>query len=99
MSPQQQPKTAPAVEIQQFKPIKKGGLLASFSVVARGTKVHDCKVCTKDGEWFVVGPQREYQQNGERRFAAVVEFSDEFLKYIVQAVRPHVEGMSGGGSR
>lgn len=90
--------TAPqTIEITDFKPVRKGPLLAFFTAIVKGTKIHDCRIIKQKGQsWWVQGPQREYEKGGERKFAPVVAFSDDLRRLIENAVAAHFDREFGG---
>jgi DNA-binding cell septation regulator SpoVG len=63
------------ITVGKIRIIEKGNLKAFVSIVIDGVMtIHDCRVVQQVGQKaWVSMPQKEYQQNGERKYAAVVE--------------------------
>lgn len=78
--------------IKDYRKVKRGNLVATFTVESNGTEIRDCRVVQSGNKpWFFTGPQREYEKDGQRKYFDLVRFSDTFKQRVHDAVKPHVE--------
>jgi hypothetical protein len=64
-----------------FRPYEKGTLRGFFSLVIGDMTFAGFSVHEKNGKRWVGMPAREYQQDGERKFAPQVTFTDDRRKW------------------
>jgi len=84
-------------KIVDFKAYESGALQGFFVLVAGIFEINNCKFFTKDGKSWVSLPQREYDQDGEKKYAPVVKIPDEgrykdFQKWAVSEVTKILPG-------
>jgi hypothetical protein len=79
--------TQHTISIEKIRPLDKGNLKAFVSVRVNGILINDCRIVQQPGQdpW-VSPPQREYEVNGERRFAPIVQFDEDVKKAVQSAV-------------
>jgi DNA-binding cell septation regulator SpoVG len=77
------------VEVVAIKPLSNKGSLSAFaSVRLGGVTIHDCMVVQQFGQkaWVSL-PQKEYTTRaGEKKYAPVIELSDNLKKQVNEAV-------------
>lgn len=68
------------IEVKDFRFVEKGALRAFCTVRFPDSDLEfrDCRVIQQDGQkGFVVGPQREYEKDGVKKFVALVWWGKE----------------------
>jgi DNA-binding cell septation regulator SpoVG len=80
------------INILNWKSYKNGGKVQGFFTVNfpdLELKINDCRLMKKDdGTLWVAYPSRTYEDNGERKYAPVVELYDKDIqKEIVDKVQ------------
>ena len=66
------------VQISEWRTLRKNTLRGFFTItLPSGMVVHGCMLHTKDdGERWIGFPRREYELQGERKFAPIITFID-----------------------
>ena len=80
--------TPPALEVEvlHFKPFNSKTLKGWFDIAipSLGMKISGFGLHERDGERWLSLPSREYESNGERKFAPIVEFVDKSSRETFQ---------------
>ena len=83
------------VQISHWRPRESGSLRGFFSIVLpSGMIIHDCQMFAKDDRrWFNL-PARQYESQGERKYAPSVAFTDRdaedrFRHQVLAALTRH----------
>jgi len=95
------------IECIKFIPYAKGFLqgFADFYISDFGIEIQDCSVYYKDGKRWVNLPARQYEKEGEKRFAPYVRFRkkedwDSFIEASKAAIDTFcAESIRAGTSR
>jgi DNA-binding cell septation regulator SpoVG len=76
------------IEVIAISPLANAGnLKAVVSVRLGGVIIHDCKIIQQPNQHAWVSlPQREYQQDGERKYKAVVEMTEPLRRELSRIV-------------
>jgi DNA-binding cell septation regulator SpoVG len=85
----QAPKSRKSIEVLAIKPIQNTRNLRAFASVRIGDiTIHDLRIIQQEKQkaWVSL-PQREYvNSDGQRRFSAVIEVSEELKRVVSDAV-------------
>jgi DNA-binding cell septation regulator SpoVG len=76
------------VKIVALKPFPKAGNLRAFVSVRLGSVVvHDLRIVQQPGQkaWVSL-PQKEYQQDGQKKYSAIVELSESLKREVSRLV-------------
>lgn len=67
------------IEVLKFRSHTKGALLgfADIFIDKTGMEIYGCTMYQKDGRRWVNLPQKEYEENGEKKYAPVVRFRNK----------------------
>jgi DNA-binding cell septation regulator SpoVG len=77
-----------SIEVLAIKPLAKGGNLKAFaSVRLGGVVIHDCRVIQQPGQrpWVSL-PQREYEQDGQKKYSVIVELNESLKREVSRLV-------------
>jgi hypothetical protein len=81
--------TTNGFHISNYRHIGKGTLVDTFTLhLASGMIIHNVMLHLKADKRWIGLPAREYQVNGERKFARIIEFTDKSTaeKFMVAAM-------------
>jgi len=76
------------LEVVAIKPLAKAGNLKAFVSVRFGEViVHDLKIVQQPGQQpWVSLPQREYEKDGQKKYAAIVELTEPLRRDVSRLV-------------
>lgn len=64
-------------QISNWRPRESGSLRGFFSLLLPSNMIiHDCQLFEKGDRRWINLPTRQYESQGERKFAPIIEFSD-----------------------
>ena len=77
-----------AVEILAVRPLTNAGNFRAFASVRIGeVMIHDFRIVQQPGQRaWVSPPQREYEKDGQKKYAAIVELSDALKREVSRVV-------------
>lgn len=79
------------IECIKFKQFEKGSLkgFADFRFPEKGIEIYGCSVHEKDGRKWVNLPSREFEKDGERKFAQIIRFTsnDDFNYFLRESLK------------
>ena len=82
------------MEILNLKKVEKGKLRAFFDLETPKLTIYGCKLLEgQDGNLWAAMPTREFQHNGEKKWAPIIKITDEgLLDKISQLARETYHG-------